>query len=91
MNEVMKYNGIEVINENFKEIADNLIDLVEIGSCGFTHIITVPGNGWKSPRQFIKESILPKFSKETVENLKSYVTEKYTGNENLKTLLEIIG
>ena len=91
MNEVMKYNGIEIIDENFKEIADNLIGLVEKGPCGFTNIITVPGNGWKSPRQFIKEDILPRFSKETVENLKSYVTEEYVEHENLKTLLEIIG
>jgi len=90
MSEVTRYNGIEVIDENFKEIADNLIGLVEKGPCGFTKIISMTVGGWKSPYQFIKEDILPRFSKETIENLKSYVTEEYAEHENLKTLLEII-
>ena len=83
--------NIEELAKDYRTAGDKLIEISEIGPNGYTHIITVPGGGWVSPAQFIKDMLLPKCSEEFKTNLKSYVSEEYADNENLKTLLEIIG
>lgn len=81
--------NIEELAKDYRKAGDKLVEISEIGPNGYTHIITVPGGGWVSPNQFIKDMFLPKCSEEFKTNLKKYILENYS-SKDVETLMEIL-
>ena len=81
--------NIEELAKDYRKAGDKLVEISEIGPNGYTYTIGVPGGGWVSPNQFIKDMFLPKCSEEFKTNLKKYILENYS-SKDVETLMELL-